>query len=91
MNEAIELLQGILDSPDVTEEEEAAFSDILEKVKLYGKISEKQQAWAESVAKRLDVMPTANLVSTGRVRGNEVETPKLLRRENLPMKPPGRP
>lgn len=58
------------------------------------KLTPKQRAWAEGVAEGrfVEAEPEyENLVSSGRVpRGREVETPAALRRENLPLRPPGR-
>lgn len=51
-------------------------------------LSAKQRSWVRGV---LDIPEYENLASKGKLaRGREVPTPEVLKRENLPMKPPGR-
>jgi hypothetical protein len=53
-------------------------------------LSDKQRAWARKIA-GVGGETYENLYSAGKVpRGREVPTPAVLRRENLPMRPPGR-
>jgi hypothetical protein len=49
------------------------------------RLTKKQRGWAEDIARR--VFP---ILASDVPKGNRVETPVLLRRANLPMKPPGR-
>lgn len=86
------LLRDAIAKPTLSEETREAFQDMLEKLDAnHRELSEKQRAWVKS-ALGDDLEPEyENLVSAGKVpRGKEVETIPALRRENLPLKPPGR-
>ena len=71
-----------------------AFRDMLDRLE-NGRVlelSDKQRAWVRSVFERVfDTPQYENLFSSGKLcLGKPVETPAVLRRENLPLKPPGR-
>jgi hypothetical protein len=55
-------------------------------------LSDKQRAWMNAIYEQLfDEPEYENLASSGKLcRGREVPTPAILRRENLPLKPPRR-
>lgn len=55
-------------------------------------LSLKQRGWLRAVyEKTFDEPMYENLASSGKLcRGREVETPAILRRENLPLRPPQR-
>lgn len=86
-----DLLRALLDEEErLTEAESKAFEGmanyLADRPHCAG-LTPKQRAWADAVAKRLeiDVLPELKgLVPTGR----SVETPEVLR--NLPKRPPGR-
>ena len=88
----IALLRSVVDAGGVTKSEHAELVDHIARLtKNGGKLSKKDRSKAMAIADRCGVQVAANLVSRGLVpRGNDVETPWVLRRENLPMKPPGR-
>lgn len=73
-----------------------AMADMLGKLEdgFYDDLSAKQISFVKAVYKRL--FPESDgelpvLVSSGEIpRGREVPLPECLRRENLPMRPPGR-
>lgn len=77
---------------DLDEREAAAFAGMATRCENDRPLTEGQRGWLEETAKRLGIVePARNLVSRGLVpRGAEVPTPAVLRRENLPMRPPGR-
>jgi hypothetical protein len=77
---------------ELDEREAAAFAGMATRCERGKPLTEGQRQWLEESAARLGVVePARNLVSRGIVpRGDEVPTPAVLRRENLPMKPPGR-
>lgn len=88
----IALLKSVLNAPGISPDERAECIDNLDRITHRGgKLSKKVRSQAQAIADRCGVQVAANLVSRGLVpRGREVETPFVLRRENLPMKPPGR-
>ena len=93
MVEAKVLLKTLLDNEDLTDEEREVFEEMLLKCQRgKGNLTAKQRKWAEEVADRLELeFGSENMFSDGKVPvGKAVETPWLLRHENLPMKPPGR-
>jgi hypothetical protein len=73
-----------------------AFQDMLTKLEdgYYNELSGKQESFVKGVY--VKVFPSENgepivLVSSGEIpKGKDVETPECLRRENLPLRPPGR-
>ena len=70
-----------------------AFSDMRNRIRYGQRLTPKQRAWVQSVADNAGiVLPrNANLVSRGLVpRAREVDVALVLRRDQLPMKPPGR-
>ena len=80
------LLRALVTEPrdaDVTDEEFAAFVDMLLYVKSGSLLTRKQRAWAEEVARRITPVRAAEAP-----KGREVPTPAVL--QNLPLKPPGR-
>jgi hypothetical protein len=88
----LELLDKLLDNYEMllTERQRDAFTEMREKL-LEGvrkRLSEKQRRWAEKILQEWEPRPVAS--SEFVPRGREVETPAALRRENLPMRPPGR-
>ena len=87
------LLDAVLDSDRLDQDERHAFSNMRANLTTYGKLTPKQRAWLDRVAERLDVAePSRNLVSAGLVpRGREVPLPDVLRPENLPKRPPRAP
>ena len=70
------------------------FRDMLQRLELGRQmsLSLKQRQYLSGVYERVVGEPTyLNLASSGNLcRGREVETPALLRRENLPLSPPKR-
>ena len=84
------LLQTILASDKIYEDDREAFTEMLDLMELQGTcLSKKQRAWARSVGERLDLLVEGyeNLVSSGKVpRGQEV----ALLVKDRPLKPPGR-
>ena len=91
--EAIRLLKVLLEeySADLTEWEVGAFTDMAANYEDNGHwLSVVQVNKVKEVYDR--VAPQyENLVSSGQVpRGKEVPTPDVLKRENLPLKPPKR-
>lgn len=88
----IALLRTVIDAPGISRAERAECLDHLQRLSAKGgKLSKKDRAKAMTIADRCGLQTVGNLVSRGLVpRGNEVETPWILRHENLPMKPPGR-
>lgn len=80
---------------DDNEENHArAFRDMLKRLELGDQqtLSAKQRSYLGGIYERVCGEPTyENLYSSGKLcRGREVETPTMLRRENLPLKPPKR-
>ena len=71
-----------------------AFRDMLKRLELgdQQQLSQKQRGYLASIYERVCAEPVyLNLASSGKLcRGREVETPAVLRRENLPLKPPKR-
>lgn len=89
------MLDALLGSDRLTAYEEEAFSDIRGQIeRTMRPVTKAQRMWIENRYKALELdaaEPAKNLVSSGQVpRGREVETPELLRYENLPKAPPGR-
>lgn len=67
-----------------------AFEDMRKRLERFPQatLTDKQREWAANVAGE-EIYK--NEFSAGLIpRGREVETPAVLRRENLPLKPPGR-
>lgn len=88
-----ELLGKLLNYRNLlTEKQRDAFLEMQERLNRNAKLklSPKQRRWAEIVLEEYD--PSyRNLISNRLVpSGRNIETPAVLRRENLPMKPPGR-
>lgn len=87
------LVRRVLDE-EITEAEREAFDEMLAMLDAGRRVlSEKQRAWVREVGKRsgADVDGVMDRWKRGEIpRGREVETPAVLRRENLPMKPPGK-
>jgi hypothetical protein len=81
------MLEEILEN-EITENERAAFQDMLDGLDHWQILTDAQRKWAKLVHERFK--PTyENLVSDGRVpRGREVLEPEALR--HRPLKPPGR-
>lgn len=67
----------------------SAFADMLQQDR---SLSPKQRMWVRAVYERFFDEPMyENLASSGELcRGREVETPAILQRANLPLKPPRR-
>jgi hypothetical protein len=77
---------------DISDSERESFEDMYEKLlsTLMEHLTERQRAWVKSVYDRC-VPDYQNLISTGQApRGKEVPTIELLKRENLPLKPPSK-
>jgi hypothetical protein len=82
-----ELLQRALEG-ELSDDQREAFTDMLERVGRGGKLTDKQRSWVKAV---LDEPEYENLVSAGKVpMGKPIETPAILRPENLPKRPPPR-
>lgn len=95
-SDATEDGQGIngIDALNFQENARKAFREMLDRLE-NGRaleLSDKQRAWVRGVFERVFDSPTyENLFSSGKLcLGKPVETPAVLRRENLPLKPPGR-
>lgn len=89
-----EILNKLLDLYEMllTENQRKAFEGMRDYLSKGGKrkLSPKQRKWASKILNQFEPI-YGNYVSSGIVpRGREVETPTILRRENLPMAPPGR-
>lgn len=85
-----ELLDLVLEEEELPDEQREAFTDMRQKLGS-GKLSEKQRAFVRGVLGDKAEPEYENLVSSGKVSvGNHVETPAILRRENLPLRPPAR-
>jgi hypothetical protein len=70
-----------------------AFRDMLSKLENgLPELSQRQREWVRGIFDRVfDDPQYENLFSSGNLcLGKPVETPEVLRRENLPLKPPGR-
>jgi hypothetical protein len=68
------LLDDLVESGKLTEEQEEAFSKMLDDLTkgTYRKLTERQRSWAESIHARIGLDPgTANLFSTGKVKVTE--------------------
>ena len=87
------LVRSVLDE-EITEAEREAFEEMATDLATGRRtLSERQRAWVREVGKRAgaDVGNVMDRWRRGEIpRGREVEPPAVLRRENLPMKPPGR-
>jgi hypothetical protein len=86
----VELLERVLRPStlqELSEGEADAFRNMLSRIGNHdaSTLTTKQRNWAEGVDKRLAPIAAA-LVPTGK----HVETPWMLRRENLPLRPPHR-
>lgn len=95
--EDLALLDLLLDSGKLTDEQLEAFADMRENLGLrdWYRLTDKQRAWARTIAERLElVVETANDWSARspaeqeRIRGRPVALPDVLKK--LPLKPPGR-
>jgi hypothetical protein len=74
------LLEDLLESEKLSEEEEVAFSRMLSdlKARKFQKLTPRQRDWVEGVHKRLGLDPGAeNLVSSGQLRVTEEERDSL--------------
>ena len=68
------ILNDLLDSEKLTDEEETAFSEMLDSInsRRFQKLTTRQREWAEGVHERLGLDPgAANLVSSGQVKVSE--------------------
>jgi hypothetical protein len=88
------LLEAVLDKDDLPDAVRTAFEDMQHKID-DRPLTKKQRDWAKAVLNGDKFEPDAdeclNLWSSGKVpRGREVPDPPMLRRENLPLKPPRR-
>lgn len=85
----IALLKEVLDTAKLAHVHDT-FENMLLKLQEHPTwtLTAKQRSWAQELVGK----PVyENLASSGKApRGREVPTPVVLRRENLPMKPPGR-
>jgi hypothetical protein len=87
------LLKSCIDAGAITRKERDECLDILVRLnKKGGSLSKAQRTAVQKIADRRGIeVGDAGLMSSGLIaRGKEVETPWLLRHENLPMKPPGK-
>lgn len=86
------ILKQALEKPDLSDENRESFEDMLEKLNAADKeLSPKQRSWVKTILGDAAEPEYENLFSSGKVPlGNPVETIPALRRENLPLKPPGR-
>ena len=87
-----DLLRQALNAKELKEHERNLFAVWLIELENgeRNRLSQRQRVWTNDVLDRSEER-TANLVSRGLVkRGREVPLPEVLKRENLPMKPPGR-
>jgi hypothetical protein len=90
MNPAdLSLLERILapqNAPELSPYERGAFAGMLADLKSGERatLSRKQRKFAEDTDARLKPIDAATVA-----KGKSVETPACLRRENLPMRPPG--
>lgn len=79
---------------DSTESHAKAFRDMLKRLELGDQqsLTQKQRQYLGGIHERMMGEPDyVNIASSGKLcRGREVETPPMLRRENLPMRPPKR-
>ncbi len=89
----LELLAKVLDQDDLPDAVRQAFEDMQFKVDRYP-LTAKQRAWGKAILNGDVYEPEPdclNLWSNGLVpKGKDVPDPPMLRRENLPMKPPVR-
>jgi len=89
----LELLSAVLDKDDLSDAVRTSFEDMQTKVDRYP-LSKKQRVWAKAILAGEKYEPEEeclNLWSGGKVpKGRDVPDPPMLRRENLPMKPPPR-
>ena len=95
MNDRI-LLAALLTSGRLSEEEESAFRNMLEKLdsklRNAGTLSARQRTWAQSIYDRLgliDEEPCQNLYSQG-IGKPDKPLPKYSWEMNKPLRPPGR-
>lgn len=83
------LLRELVDVVDLSDEESEAFADMLARMERQRarlvKLSDKQRAFAESVARRNNVSFTNRhpIRAEDVPRGREVETPEILSKETL--------
>ena len=87
-----DLLRKAVECSEIKEHEKELFGKWLEELEDGERhvLSMRQRLWANDVIDR-DEPRAENLISSGLVpRGREVPVPEVLRRENLPLKPPGR-
>jgi len=95
---AVDMLSAVLEQRERLDERELeAFEQWSMRLPRGGKLTPRQMDWLRSVAARLDVVTQAindwssrSPAEQQRIRGREVPPPAVLRRENLPMAPPGR-
>lgn len=87
-----ETLQNLIESGQLSEDEEKAFSDMVETGR---PLTKKQKEWAEKVGSRVGVeQGVANLASSGQVHVSDADRTSL--KEFLtslgpkPLKPPGK-
>jgi hypothetical protein len=86
------MLDDILEKEEIEHLRPDAFKGMRWRLKQGFYLSVKQHQWiAGFYEKHFDVPHYENLASSGKLlRGREVATPECLKRENLPLKPPGR-
>lgn len=86
----IEILEALVGEPeDLTSEQHEAFSEMLDKLRTGRQkvLSEKQRAWAEGIAEKLELDVGDPAERNANVpRGREVEPAPVLK--NLPKRPP---
>jgi len=88
----LEMLSKLLAESDLDPSEREAFTDMQRHLRDRPSaiLTEKQRAWVRGVLVRFEPQ-YENLVSSGKVSNTtKVETIDLLKRENLPLRPPGR-
>jgi hypothetical protein len=96
MTTDLELLDEVL-AKDLPDDVRGPFQDMHDKLH-HGRLTPKQRAWVESVARTIGVdvgaAPAENLVSSGRMQVRPEERANLAAFHKslgpLPMKPPGR-
>jgi hypothetical protein len=87
------LLKSCIDAGAITRKEREECLDMLVRLnRKGGSLSKMQRASVQKIADRCGIeVGGAALMSSGMIpRGKAVETPLILRHENLPMKPPGK-
>jgi hypothetical protein len=81
----LQQLTGDADDAELNDVERTMLSDMFGQVREGRRLTKKQRKWSEDIARR-----TMPILASDVPRGKRVETPVALRRENLPLRPPGR-